>query len=74
MLLHKKPTPERSRFPIEQKRREPVREALLKETGLSNEVESPEQRGVLSVGRGVCYTTKFSTQLYQTGWNSERGE
>ena len=53
------------RFPLEQKRREPVREALLKETGL-NEVESPEQRGVLSVGRGVCYTTVFRTQLYQT--------
>jgi len=49
MLLHKKPTPERSRFPIEQKRREHVREALVKEIGLNNEVESPEQRGMLSV-------------------------
>jgi hypothetical protein len=63
MLLHKKPTPERSRFPIEQKRREHVREALVKEIGLNNEVESPEQRGVLSVGRGVCYTTDSQTEL-----------
>jgi hypothetical protein len=65
MLLHKKPTPERSRFPLEQKKREPVREALLKETGL-NEVERPEQRGMLSVERGVCYTTVYWTELYRS--------
>jgi hypothetical protein len=54
------------RFPLEQKKREPVREALLKETGL-NEVESPEQRGVLSVVEvsvirpfvGLSYITIF---------------
>jgi hypothetical protein len=66
MLLHKKPTPERSRFPIEQKRREHVREALVKEIGLNNEVESPEQRGMLSVERGVCYTTVYWTELYRS--------
>jgi hypothetical protein len=32
---------------------------------LNDEVESPEQRGVLSVGRGVWYTTDFCTQLYK---------
>jgi len=38
----------------------------VKETVLNVEVESPEQRGVLSVGRGVWYTTDFPTQLYKT--------
>jgi hypothetical protein len=53
------------RFPLEQKRREYVEEALVKETVLNVEVESPEQLGVLSVGRGVWITTDFQTQLYR---------
>ena len=52
------------RFPLGQKRREYVQEALVKETVLNVEVESPEQRGVLSVGRGVWYTTVIWTELY----------
>jgi hypothetical protein len=32
--------------------------ALVKETGWNDEVEGPEHRGVLSVGRAVCYTTQ----------------
>ena len=47
------------RLPLEQKRQEDVYEALVKETGLNDEVVGPDQRGVLSVGRGVCYTTVF---------------
>jgi hypothetical protein len=58
------------RFPPEQKRREHVQEALVKETVLNDEVESPEQRDVLSVGRGVCYTTVICTQLYRHFLNS----
>ena len=53
------------RFPLGQKRREHVQEALVKETVLNDEVESPEQRGVLSVGRGVCYTTVIWTYPYK---------
>src|ERR1700736_1465961 len=54
-------------FSLEQKRWEHVQEeALVKETALNEEVAGPEQRRVLSVGRGVCYTTVFRTQLYQT--------
>ncbi len=45
------------RFPLEQKRREHVQEALVKETGWNDRVAGPEQRGVLPVGRDVCYTT-----------------
>jgi hypothetical protein len=55
------------RFPLGQKRREHVQEALVKETGWNDEVESPEQREVLSVGRGVWYTTVMWTQLYRMG-------
>jgi len=36
----------------------------MKETVLNDEVENPEQRGVLSVGRDVCDTTVIWTQLY----------
>jgi hypothetical protein len=50
-----------------QKKREHVQEALVKETVLNDEVADPEQRGVLSVGRDVCYITVFSTQLYHQG-------
>jgi hypothetical protein len=46
---------------------ENVQEALVKETGWNDEVAGPEQRGVLSVGRDVCYTTVSHTQLYGTG-------
>ena len=46
------------RFPFEQKRREHIQEALVKETVLNDEVVGSEQRGVLSVGRGVWYTTQ----------------
>jgi len=53
-----------TRFPPEQKRREHIQEALMKETVLNDEVENPEQRGVLSVGRDVCDTTVIWTQLY----------
>src|SRR5713226_7858568 len=52
------------RFPLEQKRREHVQEALVKETGWNDEVAEPEQRGVLSVRRDVCYTTVIWTELY----------
>ena len=45
-------------------RREHVQEALVKETRWNDGVAGPEQRRVLSVGRDVCYTTVFSTQLY----------
>jgi hypothetical protein len=38
----------------------------VKETGWNDVVAGPEQRGVLSVGRDVCYTTVFRTQQYQT--------
>ena len=38
----------------------------MKETGWNDGVAGSEQRGVLSVGRDVCYTTVFRTQLYQT--------
>ena len=55
------------RFPLEQKRREHVQEALVKETGWNDRVAGPEQRGVLSVGRDVCYTTVSCTQLYREG-------
>ena len=51
------------RFPLEQKKREHVQEALVKETVLNDEVADPEQRGMLSVGRDVWYTTVFRTQL-----------
>jgi len=36
----------------------------VKETVLNDGVATPEQRGVLSVGRDVWYTTVFRTQLY----------
>jgi len=39
----------------------------VKETGWNDGVAGPEQRGVLSVGRDVCYTTVSSTQLYRDG-------
>jgi hypothetical protein len=55
------------RFLLEQKRRKHVQEALVKETGWNDGVAGSEQRrGAfwLSVGRDVCYTTVFSTQLY----------
>ena len=45
------------RFPLGQKKREHVQGALVKETVLNDEMAGPEQRGVLSVGRGVWYTT-----------------
>jgi len=63
------------RFPLEQKRREHIQEALVKETVLNDGVAGPEQRGVLSIGRDVCYTTVFRTQLYRTGsrHSSSRG-
>jgi hypothetical protein len=51
------------RFPLEQKRREHVQEALVKETGWNDGVAGPEQRGVLSVGRDVRYTTVKRTLL-----------
>ncbi len=51
------------RFPLGQKRRKHIQEAL-KETVLSDEVEGSEQRGVLSVGRDVCYTTVIRTYPY----------
>ncbi len=51
------------RFPLEQKRREHIQEALVKETVLNDGVAGPEQRGVLSIGRDVCYTTHFGTPL-----------
>ncbi len=53
------------RFPLEQKRREHIQEALVKETVLNNGVAGTEQRGVLSIGRDVCYTTVICTQLYK---------
>jgi hypothetical protein len=37
-------------FLLQQKRREHVQEALLKEIGWNDEVEDPERRGALSVG------------------------
>jgi hypothetical protein len=37
----------------------------VKETGWNDGVAGPEQRGVLSVGRVVCYTTVIWTQLYR---------
>jgi hypothetical protein len=37
----------------------------VKETGWNDGVAGPEQRGALSVGRGVCYTTVIWTQLYK---------
>jgi hypothetical protein len=37
---------------------------LVKETGWNDEVAGSEQRGVLSVGRDVWYTTVIWTQLY----------
>jgi hypothetical protein len=37
----------------------------VKETVLNDEMAGPEQRGVLSVGRDVCYTTDCQTQLYR---------
>jgi hypothetical protein len=37
----------------------------VRETVLNDEMECSEQRGVLSVGRDVCYTTVFWTQLYR---------
>ncbi len=49
--------------PFEQKRRKHVQEALVKETEWNDEVVGPEQRGVLSVGRDVCYTTVKRTLL-----------
>ena len=49
---------------------EHVHKALVKETGWNDGVAGPEQRGVLSVGRDVCYTTVFSTQLYRHFLNS----
>ncbi len=52
------------RFPAEQKGREHVQEALMKETVLNDEVAGSEQRGCSSVGRDVCYTTIICTQLY----------
>ncbi len=54
------------RFPLGQKRRKHIQEALVKETVLNDEVEGSEQRGVLSVGRDVWYTTIFWTELYQS--------
>jgi hypothetical protein len=51
------------RFPLGQKRREYVQEALVKETVLNDGVAGPEQRGVLSVGRDVCNTTVKRTLL-----------
>ena len=45
------------RFALEQTRREHIQEALVQETVLNDVVAGPEQRGVLSVGRGVWYTT-----------------
>src|SRR6266699_2970302 len=51
------------RFPLWQKRREHVQEALVKETGWNDGVAGREQRRVLSVGRDVCYTTASWTQL-----------
>jgi hypothetical protein len=60
------------RFPLEQKRREHDQEALVKETVLNDEVAGPEQRGVLSVGRDVCYTTIIWTQLYRESRYSGR--
>ena len=58
------------RFSLEQKRREHVQEALVKETGCNDGVTDPEQSGVLSIGRDVCYTTVFQTQLYRHFLNS----
>ena len=52
-------------FPLGQKRREHIQEALVKETG-NDGVAGPEQRGVLSVGRDVCYTTVIWTELYRS--------
>ncbi len=51
-------------FLPEQKRRKHVQEALVKETVLNDEAEGSEQRGMLSVGRDVWYTTVIWTQLY----------
>src|SRR5258706_6801540 len=48
---------------LEPKRWEHVQEALVKETGWNDGVAGPEQRGVLSVGRDVCYTTVKRTLL-----------
>jgi len=50
-------------FPLS-KRRKHIQEALVKETGWNDKVEGFEQRGVLSVGRDVCYTTDCQTQPY----------
>ena len=47
------------------KEAEHVQEALVKETGWNDGVAGIEQRGVLSVGRDVCYTTDFRTQPYR---------
>jgi hypothetical protein len=43
----------------------------MKETGWNDEVEHPEQRGVLSVGRGVWYTTVSWTQPYGIACHEE---
>ena len=51
------------RFPLGQKSRKHIQEALVKETGWNNEVAGHEQRRVLSVGRDVCYTTVKRTLL-----------
>ena len=51
------------RFLRGQKRRKHIQEALVKETVLNDGVAGPEQRGVLSIGRDVCYTTVKRTLL-----------
>jgi len=51
-----------------------IQEALVKETVLNEGVAAPEQRGMLSVGRDVCYTTDCQTQLDRMGTSHSHAE